>query len=81
MENNGALVAFLCFVEEDMVAPECLAERIGVRTGEILLPVEPPEVYAFLLVVADDCREERLCEIRPIETPIDIILAIVEILT
>ena len=80
VEDNGTqVVALLRFVEEDVVAPECLAERIGVGAGKILLPVEPPKVDSFSLMVADNCREERFCEVGPVETPADIVLAVIEV--
>ena len=79
VEDNGTqVVALLRFVEEDVVAPECLAERIGVGAGKILLPVEPPEVDTLALVVTDDGREERLCEILPVEAPADVVFVAVE---
>ena len=81
VEDNGTqVVALLRFVEEDVVAPECLAERIGVGAGKILLPVEPPEVDTLALVVTDDGREERLCEILPVEAPTDVVFVVVEVL-
>ena len=80
VEDNGTqVVALLRFVEEYVVAPECLAERIGVGAGEILLPVEPPEVDTLALVVTDDGREERLCEILPVEAPSDVVFVVVEV--
>ena len=80
VEDNGTqVVTFPCLIEEDMVAPECLAERIGVGAGKILLPVEPPKVDSFSLMVADNCREERFCEVGPVETPADIVLAVIEV--
>ena len=52
----GAVVAHV--VKEHMVAPEGLAQSIGIVTGEVLLPVNPPEVDALLLPLVDDDRRE-----------------------
>ena len=49
-------------VIEHVVAPEGLSQPIDIVAGEILLPVEPPEVDALALTIADDAFEHGAIE-------------------
>ena len=48
-DGSELWAVLLHVVVEDVVAPEGLAESFHAWVGEVLLPVEPPEVYAFAL--------------------------------
>ena len=56
MENQWATVRTIQshIVIEHMVAPECLTQSINILTGEVLLPVEPPEVDTLTLAGTDN---------------------------
>ena len=64
MKDDWAMVSTLnSLIKEDMVAPESLTQSLGIRTGKILLPIEPPEIYAFTFMISDNITKERLCKI------------------
>ena len=71
MEDERAVVGpvVLHVIVEDMVAPERLAESVDKLTGEILLPVDPPEVDPLFLSCADDAVEHIVVELRVAEIP------------
>lgn len=73
MEYDGATIGtgLLHVVEEYMVAPECLAEPVDAVIGELLLPVEPPEVYTLAFERADYIFEECFLEGLVFELPGD----------
>ena len=56
-------------VEEHVVAPECLRQALGVVAGEVLLPVNPPEVHSLLLTLTNDVVEHRAVERRVFQHP------------
>ena len=69
-----------CLIEEDIVTPKCLAQRFCIWTCQILLPIQPPEINAFALMVTNDVLEERLSKVGVIKAPIDIIAAVIQVL-
>ena len=71
VEYNGAAVGAVRFhvVVENMVAPECLAETVGIGACEILLPVEPPEVYTLFFERAQEVVGESLVESLVLKFP------------
>ena len=72
MKDDGAMVSTLSsLVKKDMVAPESLTQSLGIRTGKILLPIKPPEIYAFTFMISDNITKERLCKIGIVQTPLN----------
>ena len=65
----GAVEAHV--LEEDVVVPEGLAKAVDMLVEEPLLPVEPPEIDAFLLADTDDVVEHGFVEIVVLEFPGD----------
>ena len=56
-------------VIEHMVAPEGLAESLHIFAGEVLLPVQPPEVHTLLFTGTDDAVEHIVVELGVAEVP------------
>ena len=54
---------------EHVVAPESLAQSVHAWVGEVLLPVEPPEIHTVLLSVVQDVLEHILIEYRVLKMP------------
>ena len=63
----GAVVAHV--VEENVIAPESLAQSFGIETGEVLLPVNPPEIDTLFLTLTDDMPEHGAVEGGVFEHP------------
>ncbi len=59
------------FIEKHVVAPECLTEAVDERACEILLPVEPPEVYTLFFKWTDEVFEECFGKLFVFEVPCD----------
>ena len=79
MENHGAVFGpvFLHVVEENMIAPESLAQTGSGMACEMLLPVEPPEINTLLLMLAYDVPEKRFCEVRIVDAPGNVAVGVV----
>ena len=71
MENHRAAVLSVQahVVEEHVVAPERLRESVDIIASQVLLPVNPPEVHALLLALADNMAEHRAVECRVLQHP------------
>ena len=56
-------------VIEHMVAPEGLAQSSNIFAGEVLLPVEPPEIYALALASTDNVLKHIMVETTIAQVP------------
>ena len=56
-------------VVEHVVAPECLRQSLHIFAGEVLLPVNPPEVHSLLLAGTDDGVEHIVIELGVAQIP------------
>ena len=71
VEDEGATVRTVLthIVIEHVVAPEGLAQSVEIVAGQVLLPVEPPEVDTLALTIADDVLEHSTVEGRVFQLP------------
>ena len=56
-------------VIEHMVAPEGLAQSVNILAGEVLLPVEPPEINTLTLASTDNVLEHVMIETAIAQVP------------
>lgn len=81
MEDNRTMVVTLgSLIEEDIITPESLTQRVGIRTGKILLPIYSPEIHTLALMVTNYILKERLGEIGIIQAPIYIVTIVIQVL-
>lgn len=64
---------FYHIIEKYMITPERLSEAICKRACEMLLPVEPPEIYSFAFMVSENSACKGFGKVCIVEYPRNIV--------